>query len=38
MGCLKSIIKLGIFILAVIGFKVIGGFEFTANLINNWIK
>ncbi len=38
MGCLKSIINIGIFVLAVIGFKVIGGFEFTANLINNWIK
>lgn len=38
MGCLRSIINFGIFVLAVIGFKVIGGFEFVANLINNWVK
>jgi len=38
MGCLKNIISLGILILAVIGFKVIGGFEFVAQLIDTYSK
>ena len=38
MGCLKNIISLFILILAVIGFKVIGGFDFVMNLINGISK
>lgn len=38
MGCLKNIIGLFILILAVIGFKVIGGFEFVMNIINGMPK
>jgi len=38
MGCLKNIIGLFILALAVIGFKVIGGFEFVAHLIETFGK
>jgi len=35
MGCLKNIISLVIFILAIIGFKVIGGFELVLKLMEH---
>ncbi len=38
MGCLKNIISLFILILAVIGFKVIGGFDWVMSIINGLPK
>lgn len=38
MGCLRSIVELFILVMAIIGFKVIGGFEFVANLIDSGFK
>jgi len=34
-GCLKNLIKVGIVVLALIGFKTIGGFEWTHDM---WVK
>ena len=34
-GCLKNLLKIGIIVLALIGFKTIGGFEWTHDM---WVK
>ena len=36
MGCLKNIIGFIILCLAIIGFKVVGGFEFVRAIIDKW--